>query len=269
MSANDHISDIGNLPVIDHDRHDAILEGIGRFGRGRIERDLSKEPFGSNPACVPFDVKLIPRNEWAERIQEMERKKSRLTDLCDVMRVPVKNQQQTNYCWINAPVHCLEILRAIAGQKYVELSPASVGGPIKRYRNEGGWGTEGLRYIAEHGVVPVSLWPANAIDDQYDTAECQKARNRFQIQEWYELDANNFDQVMTCLFFGIPVAIGLSWWGHEVTAMAPVKLDGRDNFGIVIDNSWGIDWGEKGRSVLTENKATPNDAVAPFAAEAS
>lgn len=262
------LSDIGNMLLIDDDFATESLCDDGG-GRGRVPRDFAKEPFGSLPFAGPFDLPLIPRSEWSERIEAIERSKSRLTDLCDVLGVKVKNQQQTNYCWINAPVHCLEIIRAVQGQKYVELSPASVGAKIKGFRNEGGWGTEGLRYLVDHGCVPTSLWPANAIDRKYDNHEADAARAHYQVDEWYDLQPRSFVQLMTCLFHRFPVAIGLNWWGHEVTAMNPVKLDGSDRFGVTIDNSWGTDWGENGRSVLSESKATPDDAVAPRVGTAS
>lgn len=260
------ISDIGILPVIETDADVVEIEGVGK---GHIPRDFSRAPFGGTPFAGPFDIPVIPRSEWPERIEEMERKKSRLTDLCDVMGVKVKNQQSTNYCWINAPVHCLEIIRAVQGQPYVELSPASVGAKIKNFRNEGGWGTEGLQYLVEHGCVPTDKWPANAIDRQYDTNAANVTRAKFQVDEWYDLKPGNFDQLMTCLFLRFPVAIGLNWWEHEVTAMDPVKLDGTNRFGVTIDNSWGESWGGRGRGVLTEEKSTPDDAVAPRVATAS
>jgi len=263
---SEFVSDIGTEPLIE-DHADVVVPA--NTGRGWIARDFTKEPFGSLPFAGGFDVPLIPRSEWPERIEEMERKKSRVTDLCDAMGVKVKNQENTNYCWINAPVHCLEIIRAVQGQTHVELSPASVGSKIKNFKNVGGWGTEGLKYLVDHGAAPVSLWPANAIDRRYDTSAADAARAKFQVDEWWDIEPGNFDAVMTCLFLRIPIAAGLSWWGHEVTFMDPVKLDGRDRFGVRIDNSWGLSWGERGRAVLTEDKATPDDAVAPRVATAS
>lgn len=172
-------------------------------------------------------------------------------------------------CWINAPVHCLEIIRAIQGQQYVELSPASVGAKIKNFQNEGGWGTEGLQYLVETGCVPSAQWPSNAIDRKYDKASNNALRDRYRVGEWLDLPAGNFDAVATCLLLRIPVAIGLNWWGHEVTAIDLVKLDGKGRYGALMDNSWGADYGDNGRVILTESKATPDDAVAATSAVAS
>jgi hypothetical protein len=87
-------------------------------------------------------------------------------------------------------------------------------------------------------------------------------RLRYQVDEWDDLP-QTFDALATQVLLGFPVAIGLNWWSHEVTAVSLVKLDGSGRYGMMIDNSWGEGWGTKGRGVLTESKATPDDAVSP------
>lgn len=251
--------DLTRMPIIDSDDH-PLCDPNG-FGRGRLDRPAD---VGFSSGIKQFDLPLIPRSEWAERIRDLEKSQARIPDLCDALGLKVKNQESTNYCWINAPTHALEILRVMQGEPYVELSPASVGAKIKNFHNVGGWGTEGLQYLVDHGAVPASMWPCNAIDRRYDQPAADAERSKYRVQEWLDLPANNFDAVMTCLLLGLPVPIGLGWWSHEVTAVAPVKFDGNDNYGVIFDNSWDSQWGTNGRGVLTERKATPDDAVAPI-----
>lgn len=200
---------------------DPIIGGE-RKTRGRIPRDYAKHPFGS--VCQPFSGDLIPRDEWDSRIEEMERTKTRVSDICDQAGLICKDQNGTNYCWINAPTHCYEIARVIQNQPLIYFSPASVGGPIKGYSNSGGWGTEGVEYIADHGIVPVEFWPANAISRKYydDTLAI---RAKYKIPEWDDMPARNFDAMMTKLLNRNPVAVGYNWWSHEVSAIDPVILD--------------------------------------------
>jgi hypothetical protein len=215
----------------------------------------------------------------------------------------VLDQNGTNYCWINAPVHCVEVIRTVAGQQLVRLSPASCGGPIKNYRNVGGWGTEGLKYIVSTGCVPQSMWPPNAISRSYDNAETREVRKQYKVTEWWDLRARNINHLMSCLLQRIPVAVGYNWWSHEVTAMdgvvvradptpvaallhematvgrpeyscmSPSELDSlaelAATYGIRIDNSWGQGWSDRGRGILNGSKMLPDDAVAPRVATPS
>lgn len=226
--------------------------------RGLLPRDYSREPFGS--VGVPFDLPVIPRSEWPALIEQQEQNKSRMSDLVRHYSVPPLNQGQTNYCWINAPVMCLQLTFLREGLGFVRLSPASAGGPIKGFRNVGGWGTEGLQWLVEHGCCPVDAWPANAIDRRYYTEENKKLALDYRVHEWVELRPRSFDELATAMLLGFPVAVGYNWWRHEVTALDLVML-GRDRFGCRIYNSWGEGYGEKGMAVLEESKATPDDAV--------
>lgn len=235
-----------------------ILPGKGRG------LDMSTRPRGHayGDVAEPFPNELlIPRSEWRARIEEMEELRARIPDACDAAGLKVKNQASTNYCWINAPTHCVEVLRVLQGQSPVSLSPASAGGPITRYRNVGGWGLEGLKYIVANGLVPSADWPDNAIDRRYATpANAEKAK-AYRAQEWWELESRNLDQVVSCLLRGTPVSSGLNWWGHQVTYVAALWLDG--TVAILIDNSWGESWGTKGRGILQGNRMLPDDATAP------
>lgn len=262
------------MPVINDDnyRHYVSEAKVNPdYGRGLDSYQAEPAPQG---LCTSF-TGLIPREEWNERIEEMERKKMRLTDLVDDLKARgqwtgprVLNQSRTNYCWINSPVHSIMLTRAKQGERYIPLSPASVGAKIKNFQNVGGWGSQGLKYIREKGVVPQSLWPANAIERKYDTAEADASREHFRCHEWWSLRPRNLDELMSCLLQNIPVCIGLNWWGHEVTAVNPART-GENSYGIIIDNSWGETWGDKGRGMLQGTKMLPDDAVAPRVVTAS
>jgi hypothetical protein len=251
----------GRLIIDDSNAHQYALGEATPDGmsRGYEFRDYDLFPEGTFAA--PFPLPVIPRSEWRDRIEQMDKEKRWPKDHKLASGFKSLNQNGTNYCWINAPVQCIHYVRAIQGEPHVPLSPASVGGPIKGYRNVGGWGSQGLEYMVEHGVAPQSLWPPNAIKKSYDTAEVREERKKYIVDEWWELKPRSFDQLVTCLLLGYPVAIGLNWWSHEVTACA-VAVQGSDEFLVDIDNSWG-DWGDDGHGLLTQSKATPDDAVLP------
>lgn len=256
-----------DMPVLgdDYEQHGHLFEvqlddDGNALGRGYQPRNWHDHPFGSTVA-KPFDLEVIPRTEWDDRIADMAANKTRLSDLLDFYNVPPKNQRSTNYCWIFGPTRCCEIARLRQANQYVSLSPASCGAIIKNYQNVGGWGSEGLEFIRDRGVAPSSLWPDTAIQRQYDNAETREARKRHVVLEWTECRPRDLDQLMTLAFHRIPATAGYNWWRHQITILDPVKGP-NGQYGVLIDNSWGESWGENGRGVLLGSKAVPDDCVA-------
>jgi hypothetical protein len=231
----------------------------------------SFDDYAYGDAAKPFpDSLLIPEGDWEGMIKEMEERKTRLSDLIEQAGLPCKDQAQTNYCWINAPAHCVEISRLKQGQKMVILSAASAGAKIKNFRNVGGWGKEGLEFIAENGLVPEEFWPKNAINRAYDTAQNWEFAQRYRVEKWLEIRPRNLKQLMSCLLRRIPIAVGYNWWGHEVTLVDPVWVNGAP--GGRMRNSWTMDWPKpqaKGYAVLQGSKLLPDDAVCPLSTTAA
>lgn len=238
--------------------------------RGYKPRDWSQLSGVSKPFALP----TIPRSEWAGLIRAREERGQLLSHVFRRAGGKAHDQQRTNYCWANAVVTAVEVIQVASGQPYRRLSPASVAAPIRGFRNEGGWGSEALDFIAENGIFFEEDWPVNAIDRRHNTPDGREKAKANRVTEWWEIrdfmanqGPRSFDQLMTSLLAGWPVPIGLLWWGHEVCAMDPLVMpDGK--FGVRILNSWG-NWGDQGYGVLTESKAIPDDAVAPRVAIAS
>lgn len=231
------------------------------FGRGL---DLSlRTAAGYAGVANPFPEELlIPRSEWQARIEERVALKAQLSDMCDQADLPCLNQEQTNYCWANAPTYCCEVVRILQGEPLVLLSPASVGGPITNYQNVGGWGKQALQYISDNGIDPQSVWPANAIDSQYHTAENVQLAKSYRATEWWDLNGPNvLDNMISCLLRDSPAAAGYSWWSHEVTVKDAVWKDGA--IALLCRNSWGMTWGDRGYFFIQGDRMIPDDAVAP------
>ena len=238
--------------------NDAVVVAQAReLGTGYESRDWAAAPLGTFATPMPIDT--IPRSEWADRIEAMDQAKAWPKDHKILSGFPSLDQARTNFCWANAPIACCHYVRAASGKPHVPLSPASIAAPIKNYKNKGGWGSQALKYLINNGAVPQSLWPANEINRNLDNDTSRQARKDYRVTEWWELDEGNFDQLATCLFMGYPVAIGLNWWGHEVTAVQLLTKDGE--YFTDIDNSWG-GWGDNGHGILTEQKSTADDQVA-------
>lgn len=242
------------------------VPGVDHY-RGLLLEMRGPNDYEYGGVATPFPSNLlIPKSEWQARIQEQQELKCRISDQIKQAKLPHKDQSNTNYCWINAPIHCVEIDRLIANQKTVILSPASVGAKIKNYRNVGGWGKEGLEGIIKWGASPVDLWPANAIDRKYDTQAARDAAMNYRVVEWFECIPRNLEQMVSMLLRLKPGAAGLNWWSHEVTYCDVIWLDG--TVAIRARNSWK-GYGDFGFFTLQGSKMYADDLVFPSSVLAS
>lgn len=258
-----------NETVINDENYEKTMEASIDMARGLRLELRGPNDYEYDDLATPFPSELlINPSDYRAIIQEQEEQKSRISDLINLQKLPHKDQSSTNYCWINAPVHCVEICYLQQNQRdangdLIILSPASVGAKIKSYRNVGGWGKEGLEGIIKWGVAPVDLWPANAIDRKYDTTSTQQVAKKFTVDEWFECVPRNKHQMISMLLRRKPGAAGLNWWRHEVTYCECVWIDG--DVAVRFRNSWA-GYGDNGFSILQGSKMLADDLVFPSTA---
>lgn len=253
---------MSELIITSANAHEYIKPPRGK-GKGYVKRDFTRIPHGSMrcaPAADPADI--IPRRNWSDLIKQQESDESRTSDIIRRAKMPAMDQEQTEFCWGYAPVGCVQVLRCLANEPLVLLSPASVCCKINGFQNRGGLGPDALQYIAAFGVCSVDVWPANAIDRKYDTPEAAADRLYYRVTAWDDLEPRNFEQMATRLLRNIPVAGGYDWMEHEIMLCDLVELSA-DVFGIRFRQSYGSDFGDDGFAILTEEKGTADDAVAP------
>lgn len=258
--------DTGGLLVIDDTNWQKyaqdVIDGEVRF-RGYEQRDYSKEPYGSaTPYAVPMTIPNIPESEWPDRIEQIHKDKALVSERAKRSGIKVYNQGSTNYCWANGTLKAFEITRVLQGLDHIPLSPASIAAPITGFRNVGGWGTQALKYLGDHGACPTAVWGNNSIDRRLDNAETKKAREPFRNTMWFDVEPGVLAPTMTLLLLGMPVAVAYNYWRHLVLALDPIRFeDGTYGFGCW--NSWGENYGDKGYFVLKGSKAVPSEAVCP------
>jgi hypothetical protein len=249
------------------------------FGRGYVPRDYGRNPVGSYAGVVPFNMSLIPRNEWASRIRDLVQSKSTYADLRSTgnngQSIKSLDQNGQGYCWAYSPAAAIVCCRLRDGQPYVRPSAHAVACKIKNFRDQGGWNPLAVEYAIKNGYPSILTWPEKSMNRNHDNAATWAEAANYKITDgWMDLtppvyDRNlSFDQFFTCLLCRIPCPADYNWWGHSVCAVDPVEVDASlplsdiRRWGVRIWNSWTDSWGQIGMGVLVGNRAVPNGATA-------
>lgn len=231
---------------------------------------IPKEEGFVSRVTKPFPQSLIiPREEWADRLAEMQAKQTLMSDILnrytEKYNVKWLNQNPTNYCWCYAVVHAVMILRIWQNEPYKRLAPASAAAIIKNFQNVGGWGSQALDHIAEYGVADEEHWPQPTAMDaiRYGRQYVESSRANaleHRITEWW--DIKTLDEKMSCLFRYIPVPCGYLHMGHEMCSIDPHWTQS-GGWGSLDLDSYARSSGKYNSQILLGKKAVGDDMVAP------
>lgn len=233
---------------------------------GLAPRDWNQNPYGSLYYAKPWNFPLIPRSEWQDRINDRTQRKAQLSDVRNRgmygQPIPSRDQNGKGYCWAHSGVSAHLVARALMNEPYADLSAYAVACIIKGYRDEGGWGGDGVEFEATRGVPTSKFWPQQSMDKSNDNASTWADAAKHKYVEWYDLDPNAMlDQLMTALLSNMPVVSDFNWWSHSVATIDAVSWDG-SQVTTRIWNSWGDSWSEKGTGKLEGQKAIPDAGLA-------
>lgn len=242
--------------------------------KGLIQRDYGVMPFGSLPFAAPYDMQLIPTEEWDDRIADQENNRISLEHIRKDAGIRSLDQDGYGYCWSFSTTKAAMLVRAVANQPTVELSAWAVAAIIKNYRDQGGWCQQSLEFGVNIGFPSLKLWPQGQVKRSLDTAEMREDAGTRKILEWMDMEDRNWKQLGSNLLRLIPTMMDLNWWGHSVCGirLMPRKSSGpwqASHMRVKIDNSWTPDWGEDGMAILEGNKAIPDGMAAPRVAMAA
>ncbi len=288
------------------------VDDMGQRKKGLVPRDYDKYPLGTYSGEVGMhaveDLKVIDRADWPALIQQQIDTSTRLSDYVKRgnkgVKIPSRDQNGKGYCWFHSGVSAMLATRARDDLPYVDLSAYAGACQIKNFRDEGGWGAQGLDWLMTNGVPTSEFWPQQSMS-RGNVTEAMKANSKLHrfTEGWIDLAAPqydrtlSFDQVGTILLSRITVITDFNWWGHSVCGLDLVngvsqwkQTRNEDTgklmtlklfesfwgvntvtggYGIRIWNSWGDSWSDGGMGVLTGSKAVPDGATAPRVASAS
>lgn len=232
------------------------------YSKGLIPRNYAKNPVGYN--SKPFDLPLIPEDEWEDRLQILLKAKAQLSDLRNIgmngSPIPSRDQNGKGYCWAHSTISAMLALRALMNLPYADLSAYAVACIIKNYRDQGGWGAESLEWVAENGCPTSEFWPQQSMSRSNDTPAMRENAAKYKVKEWMDGEPRNKQQLVTCLLLNIPVVSDFNWWGHSVCSLDLVSIR---PFRTRIWNSWGDGWGENGTGILEGSRAIPDGMIMP------
>lgn len=248
-----------------------VIDGEKKM-RGLIPRDYSAHPVGYLECAKPFDLPHVPQEKYEDALALMKASKGLLSDVRNrgivlpdgkgTKPIPSRDQNGKGYCWGHSGTSASILVRAFEHQPFADLSAYSVCATIKNYRDEGGFGAQGIKFIAERGIATSLTWPQKSMDrDLKNDPKVWEEAAKYKITEWMDFNPRDIkEQLITCLLMGIPVVVDYNWWSHSVCAIDIVSFK---PFKIRIWNSWGDGWSANGTGILEGDKAIPDGAIAP------
>lgn len=273
-----------------------------RKARGLVPRNYATHPRGCYAGIEAVDFPLIPQSEWSARIADKVAQKSQLSDIRMTgnggAMIPSRDQNGKGYCWAHSGTSAHLLVRAVNNLPYADLSAYGIACQIKNFRDEGGWGAQGVDWQIANGVPTSKTWPQQSMsrNNVNDAMKADAAAHKI-LAGWIDLAAAQydrkltFDQVITLLLSNVPVVVDYNWWSHSVCAADAVDGAKQRNvtrsrsgklmqlrqfekawglndpvtagFGTRDWNSWGDSWSAQGMGVIAGSKAVPDGAVAP------
>lgn len=258
-----------NTPVITDDNWKEYARPVDETGTSSTGYMHKPEDFEAACASAFPSELLIPESDWPAMYEEMVAKKRLLSyiaaDAVRTRRARWLNQHPTNYCWCYAVVHAMMVLKLWQNDPWQQLVPESVACLVKNFRNIGGWGSQALDYIVEHGVANEDHWPRPSAMDAIkngrayvESSRANAATNK--VTAWWRI--TNFQEKMSCLLRMIPVPSGYLRIGHEMCSIDPYR-DKSGRWGCVDLDSYASKSGMFNTSLLIGQQMIGEDMVAP------
>lgn len=235
--------------------------------RGHIPRDWKLEPYGS--VASPFPEALrVDKSNWSPAIKQQRDEGAAPDQLWIRQGIKSLHQQRTSMCWMFAVFQAILAVRCKMGLPYIVPSPAASALPCMNWRDNGGWSTQGTRWVATHGWNTLEEAGGSQVSfpkSLYTEENKAKALER-RITEWIECKSRNQEQQMSLAIHGRPVSVGYNRLGHAICQIAALEIEPGSFGAKFVDNYGDASWtDEHGMYIMRGNLMIADDAVAPGA----
>ena len=236
---------------------------------GLISRNYDIEPVGS---VLPAHFgPLFPRKDWPELIKLQEQRKASPLDVHQYNDVPVLDQGRLKYCWCFAVTAAVMNRYAFAGinKPVPKLSATAAAAQGKKFRNAGGYASEGCQYVQKYGLPSVEFWPERSMDKTLASdPNVKKSAKRHDLLQFGDMDGNDLDLAISALINpdgANPVTFSLPWWRHAICGLKIEYRGGNarnlGGYGLTFVNSYGTDWGVNGYSTIWGDQLRGNEYI--------
>lgn len=236
---------------------------------GLISRNYDIEPVGS---VLPAHFgPLFPRADWPELIKLQEQRKASPLDVHKWSETTVLDQGRLKYCWAFSVTAAVMNRYAFSGinSPVPHLSATAAAAQGKRFRNAGGYASEGCQYIQKYGLPSVEFWPEQSLDRTLaKDPNVKKSAKKHDLVTFGDLDGNDLDLAISALIDpdeSSPVTFSLPWWRHAVCGLkiryrggSPTKLE---SYGLTFVNSYGLEWGQNGYNTIWGDQLRGNEYI--------
>jgi hypothetical protein len=176
-------------------------------------------PHGYVPGCLPRATKFGECcSKFSDRIdvitdEEEYRELIGKTTLRTRLNI-IFDQGRIGSCATESTTQSVQLIRDANNYKFVQLNPLSIYHFTSGGRDNGSNIDRNLEHARDVGILPEDVWPrSNGFKARPPQELLDRHACKYRIDEFYDIDGNQHDEIRTALAYEFPVVFG--WKGHS------------------------------------------------------